>query len=160
MRQDANELDVLNAFAAKLRKDFDLPDECCFVTTQPLDPDVRPGGEFWLAICLEGGTFDESLQIGGGADQCCEASEISVTILCQDRLDALNVDTALLAKLLPLKRKVLRSLVATDLDVKQSPFLRQLIPVMRSSKPQFDKEHGIGWLQLFFRAEFDWDLTA
>lgn len=158
-RIDVEELAVLQAFAEHLRSELSLPKPAAFLTDQPLDPKVRPGGPYWLAISLGDAMFPEEFQIGGGEAQVMESAEISVTILTEHRLDPAGRADALYAKLLPLRKKVLRAMVATDLLIEQTPFLRQLVPIVRASKIESDPEHHIGWTQLFFRADFDLDLT-
>lgn len=163
MPRETDESDILVAVLKKLRSDFGLKESTCFESVSPLAPELPTSGDFFLTVYLGDGSFDPELFEGGGEDQLTEEVYIAVTIWNRIHTDKANSSAALLRNvrrgLLPLKRKLLKSLAGFDPQVNGESVLRELVRPVTSKQPDYDKEKGLGYQVISFAFKWDWDLS-
>ena len=167
-RIDVTEADVLLALLTRLRLQLSLDENACFETLDPLDLSVLPSGDFFVSVMQGGGTFEEGMQIGGGASQLMEEARFVITYYTRIKLDRGDRAEHILRHagrgISAAKRAVLKAITAFDLTVASgagagSTFLRQLTTIVSASAPAFDKPLALAYAQLDLKLPFDWDLT-
>lgn len=177
-RVDIDESAVLIAFNAAIRGGVTLPDggsldeKTCFLSfySEPVKfPDLT-----FITVSPGAGIFPEQFQVGGGQHQCTEEMEIDVTIWNYHGPNQYGHDATKLVDaargIFPLKNKILRAIVAADLQANYplgtggtQPFLRDLVLAVRTSKPEHVRtENGNSYVQLIitFKVVFDHDLLG
>jgi len=168
-RIDVDQTTVLEAIIARLQDQLQLSDSHCYETISPLEPGpAPPGGDFFVTVSIGDGVFDEGMQDAGGAEQLNEECEVTVTGYSMCKLDRVGHDHKLMhdelrGLLKVVKLKILKALVGVDLqdeaDDEDNYFLRDMIRVRRSTRPDHDPKKGIGWISITFVASWDWDLS-
>jgi len=162
MRVDVTQTDVLELVVKHLREQLELNERTCWETIEPLAVQIPRGGPFFVTVAPGEGQFEPGEQ---APRNITEEWSITVTGYTRPKVDSTDHDEKLLRDaargLLVVKHKILKALVGEDIQNKnRDEFLRQLLYAQHSSRPQFDKEKGIGWISIDFGVEFDWDLVT
>lgn len=171
-RTDTVQADILERILVRLRVKLGLNDRTCFEVLAPDQPNMVPGGDFFVTVSPGGGQFEQGEQARSGFGTLANVTEYSdavVTAYCRIRLDSTGHDQYLLRDarrgLLFLKKQILSVLVGQDvvLDTGDT-VLRQTLYVRGVEAPKMlqDSSAGtyLGAISITFGVDFDWDLTA
>lgn len=134
----------------------------CFVSLKPV-PVPIPTHDIFCTVGVADSQFDQSIIEGAGQNACAEDAGVVVTVGTRIRLDQLSHHKMALTDssrgLLPLKRLVLKALVAHDLLTGSDTFLRNLMMPLSSSFGSADRDN-VCWCSITFSTDFDWDLAT
>lgn len=163
-RVDITQADAVESFVKAIRSSLQVDEKAVWLTTNPLGKqNFPPGHDFFATVHVGDGTWPFA-DGEGVAEQAYEDVDMEVTIYSRIALDQPDKATSLLLDadrgLLPAKRKVLKSLLGSDLTTGPDgdTFLRELIKCKGSSRPEYDSTEGVGWLTLKFGLSYDWSL--
>lgn len=146
-----------------------LTPKTCYITIYPEVP-LNTQDQLIITVSPEGGSFDESMFIGGEQNQVVEVSSVLVGIWSRYKTDREGRDREVLCDqvrgLYPIKGKVLRCLAGVDLQVNYPAgtggtvsFLREFLRPTRAYAPQHDKESPYAGQIIQFSLSWDWNLT-
>ena len=136
-------------------------DGACFIA---LDPEKNPGataGDYFAIVSPEAGNFAAGNLDGGGQFVCTVESGFSVRIYSTAQIDPAKRDALFLTDesrgIFLLATQVLKALTCFDPEINGQFVVRdQILP------KSFDvgrPDRGLGWLELRFQLNFDWDLS-
>lgn len=163
---DGDQGDILDAIVLRLRSQLDLGEKNCYEAGENPEIAIPTGGDFWLVVEQGGGHFNEIED--QHLHQCCESSDVIVTIYSRIKTDRTNSDANLLKDekrgLLKIKNRVLRALVGHALIlVDDTAPLRNPIYAKNAGAPGggtlANSQIKLGKLALTFGVDFDHDLT-
>ena len=160
---DVTQGDLSTAIVARLQTALGLNDRNCFETIAPDQPNMVPGGDFFVTVSPGGGQFEQGEQ---SAPNVTEYTDVVVTAYTRIRTDSTGHDQQLLQDLkrglLTLKRMLLKALVGQWLNPAYN--LRQSVYARGSEAPKVlqDAHAGtlLGAISVTFGVDFDWDLLT
>lgn len=162
-RIDVQEADVLLAFRERLKSELALPENRCYLTTEPEAPPKIPrGGDYFVSIALGDSQFVTDNQ---APEQISEENTVIVTFYTRVQLDTPDAGERVLLLaargLLPIKRKILKALVGHDLALPTGEtFLRQLLFATHAARPRYDAQEAIAYQSISFAVDYDVDLES
>lgn len=180
LRSRADQDEILDAFAARLREHPILNTATVVVSDQPI-PALMPSGGYLITVAPGAGEFPHDLWANGHHNTATEDGSVIVGIFTQSLKDRPGRKEAALTSrapgkpsLMAWKRAVLKILCVSDEQVtaglsKQAwepwdtatgrPFLRDIPQPVRSTAVLDVPEHK-GWigLEITFSCTWDWDL--
>jgi hypothetical protein len=174
-RVDITQSVALETIVALLQARLGLTEATCFEVESADDiPPLPPGGDYWLTIAADEGTFPPEEQtpgnpLTGTPGNLTEQGGFIVSGFTRIQLDQtghakkLHHDTR--RGLLTIKHRILSALIGIDPVTSENlAFVRQTLYVTRASRPSVwkhpDSGLTIGMIQLFFGLDWDWSLTT
>lgn len=156
---------VLSAVVTRLHAQVsELGNESvCFVSDYPYPP-PNVASDLFATVSPVDGQFDEDIQVGAGNNSLIEYAGIVVTVFSRMKLDRAGKTESLLQDadrgLLPIKRKILKALASHRLLSGSDELLTSYLHALKSSAPRYDPDLKMGVMSLFFKTDFEWDLTT
>lgn len=160
--RNASKAEILAGILRFYRTQFSLPEESVFPTVQPLAaPAVQPGGDFWISVCVDDGTFPFEEQ---DDEQLLERCGFIVTAYIRMELDWVARDVQFLSEphrgALKLQQQLLRIVGNPLKDTDGIGTIASRVFASGTIRPTYDSEQRVGWTGIRIAIEFDWHIAG